>query len=85
MRHDGGNRWALRSNPSSGNLHPTEGYLLIRQTPEMLLPPGFYHYAPKEHALEHRMSSSNDLLSTLLTPFPEPAVPLHSDEKDQTD
>jgi len=22
-------RWALRSNPSSGNLHPTEGYLLI--------------------------------------------------------
>ena len=26
----GGNRWALRSNPSSGNLHPTEGYLLIR-------------------------------------------------------
>ena len=22
-------RWALRTNPSSGNLHPTEGYLLI--------------------------------------------------------
>ena len=24
----GGNRWALRCNPSSGNLHPTEAYLL---------------------------------------------------------
>ena len=27
----GGNRWALRSNPSSGNLHPTEGYLITGQ------------------------------------------------------
>ena len=25
-----GNRWALRCNPSSGNLHPTEGYLRFR-------------------------------------------------------
>jgi hypothetical protein len=25
----GGTRWALRMNPSSGNLHPTEGYVLI--------------------------------------------------------
>jgi len=24
-----GSRWALRINPSSGNLHPTEGYLVI--------------------------------------------------------
>src|SRR4051812_21475414 len=23
-----GSRWALRCNPSSGNLHPTEGYLI---------------------------------------------------------
>ncbi|MEC4674663.1 MAG: SagB/ThcOx family dehydrogenase, partial [Nitrospirota bacterium] len=67
----GGNRWALRSNPSSGNLHPTEGYLLIRQTPDLPLPPGLYHYAPKEHALEHRLTSSNDLLCRLLEPYPE--------------
>ncbi|MEC4672669.1 MAG: SagB/ThcOx family dehydrogenase, partial [Nitrospirota bacterium] len=67
----GGNQWALRSNPSSGNLHPTEGYLLIRQTPDVPLPPGLYHYAPKEHALEHRLTRSNDLLSTLLQQFPE--------------
>jgi hypothetical protein len=25
----GGTRWAMRVNPSSGNLHPTEGYVLI--------------------------------------------------------
>ncbi len=24
-----GTRWALRSNPSSGNLHPTEGYVVL--------------------------------------------------------
>ena len=24
-----GNRWALRCNPSSGNLHPTEGYAIL--------------------------------------------------------
>jgi SagB-type dehydrogenase family enzyme len=39
-------RWALRVNPSSGNLHPTESYL-IRDG-------DVYHYAPREHALEHR-------------------------------
>ena len=50
----GGNRWALRSNPSSGNLHPTEGYLLIRNIENPPLEPGLYHYAPKEHGLEYR-------------------------------
>ena len=24
-----GTRWSLRSNPSSGNLHPTEGYVVL--------------------------------------------------------
>ncbi len=66
----GGNRWALRSNPSSGNLHPTEGYLLIRHTPDVPLPPGLYHYAPREHGLEHRLKCSDDLLSMLLSGFP---------------
>jgi hypothetical protein len=26
-------RWALRCNPSSGNLHPTEGYLIVPEVP----------------------------------------------------
>ena len=51
----GGNRWALRSNPSSGNLHPTEGYLIMGAVPGVSEAPGVYHYAAKEHALERRM------------------------------
>lgn len=66
----GGNRWALRSNPSSGNLHPTEGYLLIRDEKNLSLEPGLYHYAPKEHGLEYRMRASNECLEELLQPFP---------------
>ena len=42
----GASRWALRVNPSSGNLHPTETYL-IREG-------HVYHYAAREHALEER-------------------------------
>ena len=66
----GGNRWALRSNPSSGNLHPTEGYLLIRKIEGLPLEPGLYHYAPKEHGLEYRMKETNKYLENLLKPFP---------------
>ncbi|MCY4612565.1 MAG: SagB/ThcOx family dehydrogenase [Nitrospira sp.] len=66
----GGNRWALRSNPSSGNLHPTEGYLLIRETADLPLKAGLYHYAPKEHGLEHRWQGSNEEIEALLQPFP---------------
>lgn len=47
-----GNRWALRCNPSSGNLHPTEGYLLC--PPLEGLPAGVYHYLGRDHVLERR-------------------------------
>ena len=49
----GPSRWALRNNPSSGNLHPTEGYLVLSTdiNPELA---GVYHYLPHEHALERR-------------------------------
>jgi SagB-type dehydrogenase family enzyme len=50
--------WALRSNPSSGNLHPTEGYLILPTLDGLELPPGLYHYAPKEHGLERRADLS---------------------------
>ena len=66
----GGTRWALRSNPSSGNLHPTEGYLLISDVAELPLEPGLYHYAPKEHGLELRMRGSTSCLAALLKDFP---------------
>jgi SagB-type dehydrogenase family enzyme len=45
-------RWSLRSNPSSGNLHPTEGYVIIPQLAG--LDAGVYHYAPRDHQLEWR-------------------------------
>ena len=66
----GGNRWALRSNPSSGNLHPTEGYLLIREIAGLPLNPGLHHYASKEHGLEQRWHGSKEGIETLLQPFP---------------
>lgn len=47
-----GDRWALRCNPSSGNLHPTEGYAVCAAIPGIA--DGVYHYRPDEHALEHR-------------------------------
>jgi len=50
----GGARWALRVNPSSGNLHPTEGYLAVYGLEGLTSAPGVYHYAPEEHALERR-------------------------------
>lgn len=48
----GTQRWALRCNPSSGNLHPTEGYLLCPALHG--LSAGVYHYVSRDHALEHR-------------------------------
>ena len=48
----GPNRWALRCNPSSGNLHPTEGYLVCPELPG--LPAGVYHYLSHDHCLERR-------------------------------
>jgi SagB-type dehydrogenase family enzyme len=47
-------RWALRVNPSSGNLHPTEGYLLSGPVADLTGTPLVAHYAPREHALEVR-------------------------------
>ena len=47
-----GNRWALRCNPSSGNLHPTEGYAILPAMPGLAA--GVYHYLSRDHALERR-------------------------------
>jgi SagB-type dehydrogenase family enzyme len=65
-----GTRWALRSNPSSGNLHPTEGYLFIGNLPQLSLEPGLYHYAPKEHGLEHRWQVSSETAQLILQHLP---------------
>ncbi len=41
--------WALRVNPSSGNLHPTEAYLICGPIIDLHDTPMVCHYAPKEH------------------------------------
>ena len=47
-------RWALRVNPSSGNLHPTEAYVVAGPLAGLADTPAVYHYAPDRHALEVR-------------------------------
>ena len=69
-KRGGDMQWALRSNPSSGNLHPTEGYLVLPQMDGLNLKPGLYHYAPKEHGLELRAEFGPDHVARLLAPFP---------------
>jgi len=69
----GESEWALRSNPSSGNLHPTEGYVVLPQLDGLDQEPGLYHYAPREHGLEQRAEFPADQLSRLLAPFPTDA------------
>jgi SagB-type dehydrogenase family enzyme len=57
----GDSRWALRNNPSSGNLHPTEGYLVIANDAPDVPEPGIYHYAPHQHALERRCRFTDEV------------------------
>jgi SagB-type dehydrogenase family enzyme len=67
-------RWALRTNPSSGNLHPTEGYLLAGKVPGLAPFAALYHYAPREHALELRAALAPASIDSLLQGFPPHAV-----------
>ncbi len=69
----GESEWPLRSNPSSGNLHPTEGYVVMPQIERLDLNPGLYHYAPKEHGLELRAEFPAEQIAQLLAPFPSGA------------
>jgi SagB-type dehydrogenase family enzyme len=47
-------RWALRVNPSSGNLHPTEAYVICGPDDGLSNQPAVYHYAADRHELELR-------------------------------
>ncbi|MDM7912515.1 MAG: SagB/ThcOx family dehydrogenase [Methanotrichaceae archaeon] len=53
-KRSGSSTWSLRVNPSSGNLHPTEGYLITGSIEGLEGSPGVFHYDPAEHALELR-------------------------------
>lgn len=69
----GESEWALRSNPSSGNLHPTEGYVVLPQIERLDMAPGLYHYAAKEHGLERRADFQADAVARLMVAFPPDA------------
>lgn len=61
----GSERWALRINPSSGNLHPTEAYLVFAGS--NIIPAGVYHYLSYDHCLEQRcqLKAQADTLESL--------------------
>ncbi|UUZ76200.1 hypothetical protein LP414_33435 [Polaromonas sp. P1(28)-13] len=67
----GETRWPLRANPSSGNLHPTEGYALLPALEQLGDTAAVYHYAPREHALERRAVLDAKRWAELIAPFPE--------------
>ncbi|MBF0124809.1 MAG: SagB/ThcOx family dehydrogenase, partial [Magnetococcales bacterium] len=58
---DDSHRWALRCQPSSGNLHPMEAYLLLPHAQPAttaadapMLAAGVYHYFSRDHLLSRR-------------------------------
>src|SRR6266545_2588869 len=51
-----GYRYALRVNPSSGNLHPTEFHFITRGLRDW--PDGLYHYRASSHMAEQRAAGS---------------------------
>ena len=66
-----GTTWSLRANPSSGNLHPTEGYAVLPALGGVHGRPAIYHYAPKEHGLERRADLDLTVWSALMAAFPQ--------------
>ncbi len=56
-------KWALRVNPSSGNLHPTEVHLITSKVDG--INDGVYHYLPENHSLEQR--AADNILKSLLS------------------
>lgn len=63
--------WPLRINPSSGNLHPTECYLLCGAVEGLSAAPMVSHYAPREHGLEVRAEIPPDAWRELCGQLPE--------------
>ena len=67
----GAARWALRVNASSGNLHPTESYLVCGPVEGLCGQPMVCHYAAQLHGLEVRAEFDGVLWDRLCSGFPE--------------
>ena len=74
----GDTTWPLRANPSSGNLHPTEGYAVLPAVDQIGDSAAVYHYAPREHALERRAVLDAKRWTELTVSFPESLLPCGS-------
>ena len=59
----------MRCNPSSGNLHPTEGYALLPALPGMEA--GVYHYVSRDHLLERRCTLAGAAADRLSERLPD--------------
>lgn len=65
-KESGGSRWAVRCNASSGNLHPTEAYLILPKVEKLCSEDmNVFHYAPKEHAIEKLAECKSDFFTDL--------------------
>jgi len=66
-----GTKWALRINPSSGNLHPSEAYVVL--PPLEGLKSAVCHYSPFDHALEVTTRIPTEIWDRLERHFGSPA------------
>jgi SagB-type dehydrogenase family enzyme len=66
--------WSLRVNPSSGNLHPTEAYVVCGRVAGLVDTPVVAHYAPREHGLEVRCRPDLELFGRLFDELPESSL-----------
>ncbi|KMP11282.1 hypothetical protein UR09_03795 [Candidatus Nitromaritima sp. SCGC AAA799-A02] len=69
-----GSRWALRVNPSSGNLHPTESYLISGPLEGLSTDPSISHYSPLIHGLEMRAGFPVETWKKIVDGFPEDTI-----------
>jgi len=65
IKTNGLNEWALRCNASSGNLHPSEGYLILPPLHDINPKTTLAHYAPKNHSLEILETLETDIWNHL--------------------
>ncbi len=70
----GSEKWALRVSPSSGNLHPTEAYVICGPVEGLHGSPAVFHYAPKVHGLELRAALPDTIWQELAEGLPEGGV-----------
>ena len=71
-KESGPSRWALRVNPSSGNLHPTESYIISDSIEKDHLP-RIYHYVSEDHRLERRGMLTEEVWKNLISTAPGPS------------